>query len=59
LRQLLLVPLLSLGRLDGDMLEAGCVWRIDGDSVLDATGGIDLLAAYPGAPVGDAVRAES
>lgn len=53
--ELLLMPLSGNGRIDGDALAAGSVWRIDGNARLDAGDGIDLLAAYPGALVRDDV----
>jgi mannose-6-phosphate isomerase len=49
------------GRCDlgGQELAAGTVWRVQGHAHLDAGDGVDLLAAYPGPPRHEAVRAES
>lgn len=44
---LLLIPVATGGAVDGRPLEAGRVWRVDGTARVE--GGIDLLAAYPGA----------
>jgi len=49
--QLQIIPVRSGGRLDGAPLAAGTVWRIAGDAVLDAAGGVDLIVAYPGADI--------
>lgn len=49
--QLQLIPVRKGGQIDGVALEAGSVWRVEGDARLDPTDGIDLLAAYPGAEV--------
>jgi mannose-6-phosphate isomerase len=57
--ELLLVPLATQGAIDGQPLAAGSVWRIDGEARLDASGGADLLAAYPGAAAPQALRAAS
>ena len=57
--ELLIVPLKTGGRIDGEALKAGAVWRVDGRASLDAEGGIDVLAAYPGAPDDGIVKAES
>ncbi|HEX8640306.1 MAG TPA: class I mannose-6-phosphate isomerase [Allosphingosinicella sp.] len=55
--ELLVIPLKRSGRIDGNSLRPGSVWRIDGQARLD--GGVDLLAAYPGPPRDDLVRAAS
>ena len=47
--RLWLIPVEAGGSLDGEELAAGTVWRVDGGAALDADGGVDLLAAYPGA----------
>lgn len=57
--ELLLVPLAGEIRIDGEMLAAGAVWRIDGIARLEASAGAELLAAYPGAPNPAALKAES
>lgn len=49
--QLLLIPLHDGGVLDGNALEHGSVWRVDGRASLDPAAGMDLLAAYPGGTV--------
>ena len=57
--ELLIIPLKAMGRLDGERLKAGSVWRIDGAAALDASDGAELLAAYPGPPDPEALKAES
>lgn len=57
--ELLIVPLEGRGSLDGEKLEAGCVWRVEGEALLDAENGADLLAAYPGPVRDEIVRALS
>ena len=46
---LLLIPIGGGGRIGGDDLAPGGVWRIDGMSMIEAVDGIDMLIAYPGA----------
>lgn len=57
--ELLLVPLKALGTLDGETLEPGAVWRVSGEARLEAEGGAELLAAYPGPPDPDVLKAGS
>lgn len=49
--ELLLMPLTGEGRIGDDPLAADSVWRVDGETELDADDGLELLAAYPGATV--------
>jgi mannose-6-phosphate isomerase len=42
-----LVPLADGGEVDGEALEAGAVWQVDGGARVSGDG-LDLLAAYPG-----------
>lgn len=49
--QLQLIPVCSGGSIDGSALEAGSVWRVEGEATLQGTNGMNLLAAYPGANV--------
>lgn len=47
---ILVVPIESGGRLDGEDLLLGMAWSVDGDATISGEG-IDLLAAYPGGAV--------
>ncbi len=58
-RECYLIPLGEAGALDGQPLRPGSVWRVEGEAALDAAGGADLLAAYPGPPAPLPVRAAS
>ncbi len=53
--QLLLIPLREAGRLDGQALAPGAVWRVAGNAALDSETPLDLLAAYPGREVHEAL----
>jgi len=57
--ELLLIPLAAAGSLDREALTAGSVWRADGRCRLEAAGGVDLLAAYPGPPRPGLLKDES
>jgi mannose-6-phosphate isomerase len=46
-RPLWLVPISGGGVIDGDPLEAGGVWLVEGDAALTLQSGTDLLVAYP------------
>jgi mannose-6-phosphate isomerase len=47
----LLIPIRSGGAVAGARLDAGTVWQMEGRTRIDGTGGMDLLAAYPGGEV--------
>jgi len=47
---MLVVPLTSVGDIEGEALEAGTVWAVEGSATLSGEG-IDLLAAYAGGEV--------
>lgn len=49
--QLRLVPVCDGGSLDGSALEAGSVWRVEGEAEFQGAYGMDLLVAYPGSNV--------
>lgn len=53
--ELLLIPLAAGGTLDGEPLNAGTVWSVDGSAVLDGRDGVDLLATYAGSDVRDEI----
>lgn len=46
--ELLLVPLAAAGSLDGEPLEPGMVWRVEGPCRIEGAPGFDVLAAYLG-----------
>lgn len=46
-----IIPVKSGGAIEGEPLEAGTVWLVDGDARLSLSEGSDLLAAYPGPTV--------
>lgn len=46
--QLLLIPLAAGGRIGGQMIDVGAVWRVEGTTSLSGNGSLDILAAYPG-----------
>jgi mannose-6-phosphate isomerase len=54
-RPVWLVPLAGSGQIDGEVLEAGGVWLAEGSSVLTLDPGGDVLIAYPGADIIEAL----
>lgn len=55
--QVQLIPLRTGGLIDGQSLDAGTVWRVEQDAMLEAGDNLDLLVAYPGRRVrGDLYR---
>jgi mannose-6-phosphate isomerase len=44
----LLIPIRAGGRIDGQPLAAGTVWKVTGTARIEGGDGMDLLAAYPG-----------
>lgn len=54
-RPIWLVPVSGGGTIDGDTLEAGGVWLVDDAAELTLGEGVDILVAYPGDAVVEAI----